>query len=358
MRNVAAALGLAVVLAACTMQARTGTIGDDVSGAAVAQTIDIQIAPSLRSVPGLVVAPAACPERLDVSRGKTGYCVLRAGGMPLRIAVIAGTEYGKVLVKQAQALIDMRGIERRERASLAFDYGLRADVRCGTPRFRVAVAGARFTCALSGRGLPADHVDAKVVDNAGHVFLFNPHGAKSPVMSALAPYLHSHKIGRPAIVPGKLIARYIEIAVRETADETSALSMPIGAATCPALVDLSAARRGRCRQRVAGRQLRVDVWLQEPVGINAQTIDFAIDTKRLAADAADLYRGKLEAAGYHMLVGVECGPDRIAVATQQHGIPCTLTYGAKSRPLTAVPDASGRGMRYYVPDLAPTPAPR
>ena len=356
MRVAVAALGFAVALAACTMQARTWTIGDDVSGAAVAQTIDIQIAPSLRSIPGLVIAPAACPERLDVSGGKTGYCVLRASGIPLRIAVTAGTEYGKVLVKQAEALIAMRDIEQRERASLALRYGLHADVRCGTPRFRVAIAGTRFRCALSGPGLPADHVDAKVVDNAGHVFLFNPHGAKSPAMSALAPYLHSHKIGRPAIVPGKLIARYIEIGIHEAAYRTSEHSMPIGAATCPALVELTAARHGRCLQRVAGRQLRVDVWLDEPVGIHVQTLDFALDTKRVAAAAADLYRSKLEAAGYHMLVGVECGPDRIAVATPQHGIACTLTYGAKSRPLTAYPDASSNAMRYYVPDLTPTPA--
>ena len=357
MRVAVAALGFAVALVACTMQARTGTIGDDVSGATVAQTIDIQIAPSLRSIPGLVVAPAACPEHLDVSGGKTGYCVLRASGIPLRIAVTARTEHAKIFVKQLDALIEMRDIEKRERASLEIAYGFHADVRCGTPRFRVAIAGTKFRCALSGPGLPADHVDAKVIDNAGHVFLFNPHGAQSPAMSALAPYLHSHKIGRPAIVPGKLIARYIEVEMHVAAYGTLE-RMPIGGAMCPAVLDLSAARHGRCVQRVAGRQLRVDVWLDEPVGIHLQTLDFALDTKRVAADAADLYRSKLQAAGYHMLVGVECGPDRIAVATPQHGIPCTLTYGAKSRSLTAYPDAGGRAMRYYVPELTPTPAPR
>jgi hypothetical protein len=62
-------------------------------------------------------------------------------------------------------VLDMRDIERKQRALLADPYDLHADVRCGSPHVRAIAAGTTFTCALFGRELPADHVDIKVTDS-------------------------------------------------------------------------------------------------------------------------------------------------------------------------------------------------
>ncbi len=121
MRQPIAVLGLTVALAACTMHARTGNFGDDTPGDAVARAIDIQIVPALQSLRGVTVGHAACPEHLDVSLGKTGYCTLSVGESTVRIAVTGGHEYGKFFVKQADTVIDrpeLRGAGRNHASAV------------------------------------------------------------------------------------------------------------------------------------------------------------------------------------------------------------------------------------------------
>ena len=351
MRTMACAAALAVLLAGCVVSARRGVIGDDIPGSEVARTIDVQIASQLRTTPGLVVGHAACPEHIDASNGKSAYCTLPAGGTVLRVAVTSGKQFGTYFVHQADGLLDTHTLERKTRASLANEYGLHADVHCGAPRFRALRPGARLSCRLAGRNLPADHLDFKLMDAAGHLFTFRPRGMRSSAIDAMLPYVGMHKRGRRTIVPGTVLARYLHTTTQTQADGDPHGRTTIGAATCPHDVDLSGARRAVCRMIVLGKSLRYEAWIDEPNGLNVRGLDFALNTKRVAASAVTTYREKLVAAGNPRMVAVDCGADRVVVATVAHGVPCKLTYGATTRPLTAYPDPSNGGLRFYVPPM-------
>ena len=351
MRKVACAVALVVLLGGCVVSARRGVIGDDVPSGNVARTIDTQVAPALRTVPGLTVGHAACPEHIDVSNGKTVYCTLPAGGTTLRVAITSGKDFGTYFVHQADGLLDMRTIERKERATLANEYDLRVDVRCGPPRFRALAPGARLSCRLAGRNLPADHLDFKLMDAAGHLFTFRPRGARSRAMEAVLPYIALHKRGRRTIVPGGVLARHIHTTIQTQADSDPHDRTAIGSATCPPDVDLSGARHGVCRMIVLGKSLRFETWIDEATGLNVRGVDFALHTKQVAAAALTTYREKLAAAGIPQMVAVDCGADRVVIATAAHGVPCKLTYGATTRALTAYPDPSNGALRFYVPPM-------
>jgi hypothetical protein len=347
----ACAVALAVLLGGCVVSARRGVIGDNVPGADVARTIDTKIAPMLRTVPGLAVGNAACPEHLDISNGKTVYCTLPAGGMTVRVAITSGKDYGTYFVHQADGLLDMRSIERNEHAALANEYGLRADVRCGPPRFRALPPGARLNCRLAGRNLPTDHLDFKVMDAASHLFTFRPHGARWRALDVVLPYIALHKHGRRTIVPGAVLARHLHTTIQTQADSDPHGRTAVGTATCPHDVDLSGPRHGVCRMIVLGKSLRYETWIDEPAGLNVRGLDFALDTKRVAAAAVTTYREKLVAAGLPQMVAVDCGAGRVVIATVVHGVPCKLTYGATTRPLTAYPDSSNGTLRFFVPPM-------
>ena len=349
MRTVAGAVVLAMLLGGCVVSARRGVIGDDVPRGEVARTIDTQVASALRTVPGLAVGQAACPEHIDVSNGKTVYCTLPAGGTTLRVAVTSGKEFGTYFVHQADGLLDMRNIERGQQISIEEAYGFHADVRCGAPRFRAVPPGTRLTCRLSGRNLPADHIDFKVMDGAGRVFAFRPRGMRSRAMEALLPYLRLHKQGRRTIVSGALLAHQLYSWTRAQARGDPAGRTTVGAATCPNEVDLTGTRRGVCRMHVLGHALRFEMWIDDSVGMNSRGVEFAFQTKRVSAAAADTYREKFAAAGSPQMVAVDCGADRIVVVTTEHGLSCRLTYGATTRPMTAYPDPSTGMLRFAVP---------
>jgi hypothetical protein len=347
----ACAVALAVLLAGCVVSARRGVIGDDIPASEVARTIDTQVAPALRTIPGLAVGHAVCPEHIDVSNGKTVYCTLPAGGTTLRVAVTSGKQFGAYFVHQADGLLDTHTVERSERASLANRYDLHADVHCGPPRFRALQPGARLSCRLAGRNLPTDHLDFKLMDTAGHLFTFRPHGMRSSTMDAVLPYIGLHKHGRRTIVPGAVLARHLHTTIQTQADSDPHGRTAIGAATCADEVDLSGARRAVCRMIVLGKSLRYEAWIDESSGLNVRGLDFALDTKRVAAGAVTTYREKLSAAGIPQMVAVDCGADRVVIATVAHGVPCKLTYGATTRPLTAYPDPSNGTLRFYVPPM-------
>lgn len=350
MRQAAAAFGLALALVACTGHTRTGTVGDDVPGSDVARTIDIKIVPTLQTLPGVAVGHAACPDRLDISAGKTQYCTLPVGEALVRIAVAKRRANEPYFVKQADTLLDMRDIERRERALLAEDYDLRAGVRCGPPRIRIAVAGATITCALTGRALPVHRVAVDVVDAEGHILMLKPNGLLSAPIAPLMPYLKTHQAGSSVVMPGDILARSIPKVIHQGGIPTDD-HLPLGAATCPATVDLTGTRRGLCRQRVAGHEVRVAVWIDR-TGLRFEPLDYAISAKSVADAAVDVYRKQLAATGTPAMIAVDCGPERIVVADRSHGIPCTVTFGAASRAMTAHLLADG-SLRF---DLSPRPA--
>lgn len=345
MRQAIAALGLTAALAACTVSSRTGYFGDDLAGANVERTIDTEIAPALAVTPGLTVGHAACPDHLNVSLGKTGYCSLPVGDATLRVAVTAGNQYGAFVVKPADQILDMRELERRENAMLLDGYDLVANVRCGAPRIRVAVAGTRFRCALLVRNGPAAHIDVRIVDSAGHVVTSRPPGLR-PSIPSLVPYLYAHHAGRRTVIPGRLLERSINKLMRGPSFSTNRIV--IGATTCPAEVDLSGRRHGLCRQRVVDGTLRVAVSIDEPGGFHVQTLDYALSTKRVLAVATELYRKRVEAYGYAGTVAVDCGPERIVITTPERGIPCTLSYGGATKHMIARPEPDGR-IRIDVP---------
>ena len=348
MRTVAAVL-LALALAGCTqVWVRTGQIGDDVPGAAVQDTIDLQLGAALSAAkPGLNVHKAHCPEHLDLSNGKKGYCTLPVGGTALPIEVTSGKEYGQYSIKQTQALFVMPDVQQFLRADFEREYGVRATVRCGEPEIRVLQVGTRLRCAVAGPGVRADHVDLKVVDASGRLFIFRLSGMRSS-MAAFRPYLSAHKARHRTVVPGSLVEKMIRDIWSGAQPRVHDVGL-VGAATCPAKLDLTGTRRGRCTLAIAKRSLRYEASVDDINGITVRPFEAVIDTKVVRTNAVALYTSKLRTAGLAGRVSVDCGHDRVLLLAPASTFPCTLTVDASPRPMTVVVQDVESHVSFYVP---------
>ena len=232
-----------------------------VLGASVARTIDIQLGPAF-FVPnlGLRVGRAVCPTTINLSNGKAGRCTLPLSGVPVPIHVKPVAQFVTYVVAIEHSVIPMRSVEQYEESELLAGYDLRAEVLCGNPRVRIAEIGRHVRCSLQGSRLPANHIDLKILDNAGHVLFYNSPLRKSRTTILIDRYLSLHQARQPTIVPGIILASYIRRhAIQLTQDLE--LRKHIGRASCPMRSDLSGNRKTRCTLRVAQFDVPYSVWI-------------------------------------------------------------------------------------------------
>ena len=331
---------------------RFGKGNDDIPGASVAKTIDIQLGPALSVPLEMHVGKAVCPTTLDLSGGKIGRCTLAVGDARVPVSVRSGTQFGAYAVSIQRTAIPMKRIERDERSDLFENYGLRAAVDCGTPRIRIAEAGSRFRCKLRGRRLPSNHIDYKILDSAGRVFVYNLAHVKSRDVAFFSRYLSLHKARRPTIVPGSALAADLHRKAHQSAQDDPSMQQRVGPASCPPRVDLSGNLIAHCIVMIAGLKAPYSAWIDSSG--NFQILPDAIVgySKHLSDTAERFYETKLQAAGLPRRVMVDCGPDRFIMITPRTKLACTLTAGAGPRDLTIwVPDIAKGEVRYYVAPL-------
>jgi hypothetical protein len=321
-RAIVPAVALAAALAGC-VRFHAGTIGDDVPGDAVRETIDRDIgAPVAAAKPGLGIGKAVCPEHLDLSNGKRGRCTIPIHGAAIPIAVTSGPGFGRFTVASEASAFVMKDVERYLHGEMLREYGVESTVRCDGPAVRVLAPGAEVRCAIAGPGVRERSIAFKVVDTSGRIFVYRlktMHGA----MDAFAPYLSAHKAGRTTVVPGSLIAALIRRFSLSGAKFAGSDAALVGAASCPPAVDLTDGRIGRCTLSVQKKPLHYQAWIEEPNGITVRPMEAVISTKRVGETAAAGFTAKLRAAGLPDTMAVDCGPDRLMILEPQSTFTCT-----------------------------------
>lgn len=343
-RAIVPALALAAALAGC-VRFHAGTIGDDVPGGAVQETIDRDIgAPLAAAKPGLGIGKSECPEHLDLSHGKRGRCTIPIHGAAIPIAVTSGPGFGRFNVATEASAFVMKDVERYLHGEILNEYGVESTVRCDGPAIRVFAPGAEARCAIAGPGVRARSIAFKVVDKSGRIFVYRlktMHGA----MEAFAPYLSAHKAGRTTVVPGSLIAAFIRRVNLAGVNFAGTDTAPVGAASCPPAVDLTDGRIGRCTLSVQKKPLYYQVWIEEPNGVTVRPMEAVISTKRVGEAAAAEYTAKLRAAGLPDTMAADCGPDRLMILEPQSTFTCTthtFPEGVTRTMTVTVEDVEGR----------------
>jgi hypothetical protein len=334
-----ARVGVAVVVLAltgCTLSARTGYFNDRVAGADVERVIDEQLAPNVPLLdPGFKVAPAHCPELLDVSQGRTEFCTMRVEGVDLPVTVTGRKEQFGFLVETDAVVVKMHRIASDVADDIDANYGVRPRVDCGGPEVRVEFPNTPVTCSLLGT--LAGHVDVES-DKLGRISV---KAVPKQRPRRFEVYLAQHKAGLRTVVPGSALGAYLADVYRIRTRRGPRLRDYRGV-RCPDRADLSGAKRAICRIDSANGAPRYAISLDNAAGIRAIPLDAIVDTHAVRILALTSMRSRLAAAGLHTSLSVDCGADRVVVAQPKSTFGCDVSApDYKSRLIVTVVNANG-----------------
>ncbi len=337
---------LVVVLALCAelggcAPKPNGVLGYEVDGETVAAQIDRTIVPALRAAhPALAFGKTACPGQIDVAYDATGTCTIPAGGTSLPVEVANGPGSVPFVVHRVQALLVLDETEKRLSAQLLETYGIRAAVRCGEPRVRVVAVKTELGCTTALTSRRPVRLAVTVWDRDGDAGFWPLPGVPALATTALGPYLRAHADGRPAVVPGPVLARLVHAQARALLDGDIERLRLLGAASCPARADFTGSRHVVCTVRVGGKPLRRDMWMNN--GWIDTSAPVVVDVAQVRAMAARFFQDDLAATGL-TFAAIDCGPDRIVIVEPGSALPCTVSKAGQSVPLSVtVTDHSGR----------------
>ena len=333
------------------IQVHIGNFGDNISGATVARTIDLQLTPAIWSYDrDLQIQPASCPAQLDLAGGRIAHCTLPIGGFGLPVVVKSGKDYGSFFVTLDGVLFPMPKTERLLEAEVARSYDMHAVVHCGEPRLRLLAVGTQVRCALAGRGLPKS-IKFKVVNARGQVFVYDLAHQKSQNTILLAHYLSLHKARRSTVMPGTTLERMVREAALGLGPEfrpdrrTLLRGLRVH---CPLRSDLSGDHQVTCVATVASGTMRYGSWIDRGGNFHILARNTLAQTAWIASDAESYYERKLEAGGFRRRVNVDCGANRVTSIDRTTKLVCTGDAGEGKHRLTiSFPDFPGSQEYYY-----------
>jgi hypothetical protein len=326
-----------------------GHFGDAIDGLSVRQVIDTKLAALMHTYdPGLSIAPAVCPERIDVSGGKRAYCTVRVNGEPVRVSVTYAGPPQKFLVAKDTSFIEMAMVERSEEASLLSEHGIRASVRCGTPRYRLLDVGTRFTCSVEN-STKLKTLRLKT-EADGRLFTYNPAGMFSPRWMVEA--LREHTSGSATIVDGATVAAWIREGVVDALPAARLGAPPQIVTECPASLHLTGTQHGRCSESINKLRVRLDVWI-DASGLHGQALDAVIDRSKVRRAAQDDFNGLLQRNGFAPTAAVHCDSG-LLVVTPPGIFYCTARIAGKAyRVEVKIDDSKGTAHWRAIPMARP-----
>ncbi len=322
---VAAALAVVPLLFGCSVSSNGVAAPREV----VEATIDQKL-PTVyhEAAPGLPLGHAHCPDGLmELGNGNSGHCTFDIGSLSIPIVVTLGGNNDIEYAPQA-FLIDMRHVETYLGTELLREYGVNAAAGCSDPRYRIATAGDRFTCAVKGKTY-AGRATVKVLAN-GRFFLYNPPGLTSPAAALMQPSIAAHEAGKPVVVSGKTLEAALATTMAAYRAAGVRSGLVVGDVRCPATVDLSGSKRAQCLLDVSGKTIRLSFWI-EGGGWHVETVDLAMSRAAVERAATAYYDDLERNNGFSVRVSVRCPWPSVLVVTPPAARDCTLLAGKQKR---------------------------
>jgi hypothetical protein len=322
-----------------------------VSSATAKQFIDSKIVPAIRgSDANLSVSPASCPDKLDFSGKRTPYCTIMVNGVPVEVDISYDPSANSISISPA-SFFELDHVERLEKTLLLNSYGVKADISCGAPRYRLLPVGTIFTCSVVGSStVSALRIRAEA---DGQLFTFNPTGQSSPAWMTTA--LAQHDEGKPTIIDGSTLAKWIQQLLQEGVAATNE-PQPLMQDRCPPTVDLSGANHAICIVTMEGQDIRREVFIDPVKGIDTRTLDVPVDLSMVQHAIQNDLNQKLERAGHAVDGVVSCKPG-LLVVTPPATFSCSATAGGKAYKVEVnVIDTKGTAnWRFDSADTSPSP---
>jgi hypothetical protein len=326
---------------------------DQPSGIDVQHLIDQRLKPTFRSqFPALKLGTSHCPDRLDLSGGKRGYCTMDIGGNAISLRVSYNRDRAEVDLLPAAGIIAKARTEAFVKSEYRQRYGVDVAVGCDGPDIRALPIGSEFTCQLRGVGFRGTPVVLRVVDANGGVFVPRPPGVRSTVSDQEQRYIDVHRKHRQTIVPGAFLAAEIDQFYSTAETITPSARGRVGKASCPPTADLGGANRATCRIRIAGQTVSIRAWLDDQY-FHIKPVEALIDTAGVRTETQRSLQAQVDQAGFRRRITVDCGPDRVVRIVPPGRFTCRVNTGES--PLTLVVDvldSSGR-YRYTAVSAAP-----
>jgi Domain of unknown function (DUF4333) len=281
-----------------------------VSVASIAEKfIDTEFAPVLQRYDRkLAIAAATCPSTPDFSNGKTVYCTLPVDAVPLQVGLTYSDEK-KTYEFVPASFFEMDRLEMLEQASILGDYGVKAQVKCGDPRFRLLAIGTIFTCALSG--VPTATTVRFRSDANGQYFAYNPDGMKSPAWLTTA--IDEHKAGKPTILDGATVGTWIQNFLEANMLTSGDSPTPI-VVRCPQSLDVTGSNHVTCIVTVRDKDVRREVFVDPIKGVDTRSLDAVVDLHEVGMTIADQMDQRLKDGGKTPDAVLRCGTGLLVVA--------------------------------------------
>jgi len=334
-----AAATLLLLLTGC-VSLHAGYYGDEVDGRSVERSIDGVIGGYLHiRDPHLLVEPSRCPDRIDVSQGRTASCTLMVDNVPLYVRVVYAGPPQQFSAKLPDYFFERSSVEQFAETQL-LEHGVKKVVRCSGEAVSIMAAGTWFTCRIVG------DVSAKpfVMKVGNHGLLTFPSIAglrPTQVDVTLTSIVNRHRTGAPTLVSGSFLDSYIDSFIAETRT-TSTIGRPkLGLARCPISVDLTGKKRGLCTVPLASQNIRFGVWIDELGNFQVQPIDAIISMPMIQDLAEKQLNLALAENGFSEVAKIECGRGFVVMPVPSHFY-CNAMIGTRpDKLLVDVKDSRG-----------------
>jgi hypothetical protein len=272
---------------------------------------------------------------LDLGAGKVAYCTISINNVPVTVGVVYDAKTDKLSLAQA-SFYEFDRLEQLEKASLLSDYSISADVHCPGARYQLIPVGTILTCSVTGSpGVASLRLRA---EPNGNVFTFNPSGTTSPAW--ITDALKVHAAGNQTILDGAVVARWDQDALKNSmiAGGNPATTVSV---TCPEKLDLSGTNHAVCTVLLSGLTMHREVFIDPVKGLDARSMDAAIDQQKVQRMAQDDLNARLQQNGLQADAVVHCSSGLIVV-TPPGVFYCDATAGGKTYKLeVSVEDAKG-----------------
>lgn len=319
----------ALVLAGC-VSLQSGYYGDNVDGRSVERSIDSVIGGYLRlRDPHLLVEPSRCPDRIDVSQGRTASCTLVIDHVPLLVRVIYGGPPQQFSAKLPDYFFERRTVEQFAETEL-LKHGVKVRVGCSGAAVSIMEPGTRFTCRMVG-DTTAKPITMNVGDHGRLTFPSIAGLRRSQFDKTLFYIMNRHQSGAPTLVAGSFLAEYIDQSISEDRQASPVAGPKFGSVRCPDSVDLTGRKRGICLVSVAGRDLHIGVWISSRTLVS-QPLDAVIDMHFVQAQAEASINQALAEHGFSTVVKIDCKPGYFVMPVPSQFY-CKAMLGTEARKL-------------------------
>jgi hypothetical protein len=320
------------------------------ASSAAKQLIDSQFVPLLRAYDtSLSVSLATCPDKLDFSDDNKPYCTITVNDVNLYVGLVYDASTKMVSIAPAR-FFEFDQVERGQEKTLLNEYGLKGEVHCGDPRYRLLPVGTVLTCSVTGS--PKVSVLRLRVESSG-LFTYNPPGLSSPawMLNAIA----QHDAGKQTIIDGPTVAAWIQFIVTAPAASNQHPAVQVH---CPSSVDVTGTKHAVCIVSIQGHDLRREVFIDPIKGVDSRTLDVPVDLATVQRETQDdlnrrLQKGALQADGV-----VRCNTG-LLVVTPPFTFYCEAFGGGNPYKVEVrVVDTTGTVQWHFISgDTAPSPAP-